>query len=70
MPADTDRKHAQHQQRSVLLRSDQDSGMALVKSKDGRTKWLTVRYDMNANTTAAYCCVLPGSRYMIIVILL
>ena len=44
--------------------------MALVKSKDGRTKWLTVRYDMNANTTAAYCCVLPGSRYMIIVILL
>ncbi|CAM9520453.1 unnamed protein product, partial [Laminaria digitata] len=45
MPADTDRKHAQQQQKSVLLRSDQDSGMALVKSKDGRTKWLTVSAD-------------------------
>lgn len=29
---------------ATLVRTDQDSGMALVKSKDGRTKWLTVRY--------------------------
>ena len=42
MPGDAGRKHAA-QQRSVLLRSDQDSGMALIKSKDGRTKWLTVK---------------------------
>ncbi|CAM9848298.1 unnamed protein product [Ectocarpus fasciculatus] len=30
---------------ATLVRSDQDSGMALVKSKDGRTKWLTVSTD-------------------------
>lgn len=35
---------SQQDARSVLVRSDPDSGMALVQSKDGRTKWLTVRY--------------------------
>lgn len=34
---------SQQDARSVLVRSDPDSGMALVQSKDGRTKWLTVR---------------------------
>lgn len=29
--------------RSIILQSDQEKGMALVQSKDGRTKWLTVR---------------------------
>ncbi|CAN0158460.1 unnamed protein product, partial [Ectocarpus sp. 8 AP-2014] len=35
----------QHGSAATLVRSDQDSGMALVKSKDGRTKWLTVSTD-------------------------
>lgn len=34
---------------ATLVRTDQDSGMALVKSKDGRTKWLTVRYALHAS---------------------
>lgn len=42
MPANEGGKH-HGDGAATLVRSDQDSGMALVKSKDGRTKWLTVR---------------------------
>lgn len=48
------RQQQQQQQRSVLLKSDQDSGMALIKSKDGRTKWLTVRYSFFSRTARDY----------------
>ena len=35
----------------VVLRTDREAGMALVKSKDGRVKWLTVRYKNTSYST-------------------
>ncbi|CAM9582436.1 unnamed protein product [Pylaiella littoralis] len=37
---------------AMLVRSDQDSGMALIKSKDGRTKWLTVSTDPSSTPSS------------------
>lgn len=44
MPDEIMRRYQGDEARSVILKSDQDKGMALVKSKDGRMKWLTVRW--------------------------